>query len=141
MMANMLQKVTPARPGYRAVSGLSSNEHTNYSCMVIITLSYLRYFELIHLTNKKHTLSNVDYFGVFFFAEDKFRKITEISSSLGTFICCITLLLPQTKLADLMAGNNTMIARNPNTASVQNSTNHGNAFKVLILHSFINTIM
>lgn len=131
----MLQKVTPARPGYRAASGLSSNEQTNYSCMVIITLSYLRYFELIHLTNKKHTLSNVDYFG------DKFRKITEISSSLGTFICCITLLLPQTKLAHLMAGNNTMIARNPNTASVQNSTNHGNTFKVLILHSFINTIM
>lgn len=107
--------------------------------MVIITLSYLRYFELINLTNKKHTLLNVDYFLGFFFAEDKFCKITEVSSNLGTFIYCITLLLPQIKLADLMAGNKTTMARNPNIANVQNSTNHGNVFKVFILHFLINT--
>lgn len=67
----------------------------------------------------------------FFFNEDKFHKINEVSSSLGTFICWVTLLLSQIKLADLMAGNKiTMIARNPNTVNVQNSTNHGNVFKV-----------
>lgn len=68
--------------------------------MGITTLSYSRHFELIHLTNKKHTLSNVDYF----LAEDKFRKTTEVSSSLGTFIyslhyCCHKLNWQTSRLA------------------------------------------